>query len=504
MKRFLSVLLLSLFAAVTMAGTEVYTPTLRSPVDDTINQMPNVTVSWNAIVGSTGLQYEVQLDTSINFNSPKLTDTIQLLLTGYTTHALLFSTKYYWRVRAIDLGLTSAWSSVRKFSVFSQVSLVFPDPNNPPKLDTIGPLQVLTWSNKVGKTVITGVKYFDIQCDINQNFNSSQLISGTVAATKFYYWVSNLRFGTKYYWRVRARHDLGASPWSSVYYFTVTNTIVQKAPANKAVDQSLDALLTWYNVKGLLGYEYQLALDSLYTQLVAGSGVDTTFVNSQFTRFGFKYYWRVRGRTVSDTSGWSKNFNFTTIDLVKLMSPSNNSTNIALRPTMKWTKQTGIVKYQLQVDVTQDFSSSVLFTDVKLSDTLTSFALTKTLKYFTVYYWRMRAFSDSQIPDTSGWSAVYSFKTLPTGIDENNGISSSIYPNPASGKVNIKIDADQPMAVQVSVINLLGTTFSNEEFELITGTNRHEINISGLSKGIYIIRLNYGGNVTNHKLIVDR
>ena len=504
MKRILSVLLLSLFAAVAMAGTEVYTPTLRSPVDDTINQMPNVTVSWNAIVGSINLQYEVQLDTNVNFNSPKLSDTVQVLLTGFTTHGLLFNTKYYWRVRAIDLGETSGWSTARKFTVFSQVSLTFPDGNNPPKLDTVAPLQVLAWSNKVGKAVITGVKYFDIQCDINQNFNSSQLISGTVTAAKFYFWVSNLRFGTKYYWRVRARHDLGASPWSAVSFFTVTNTIVQKEPLNKAPDQSLDALLKWYNVKGLLGYEYQLATDSLYTELIAGSGVDTNFVNSQFTKFGIKYYWRVRGRTVSDTSGWSKNFSFTTIDLVKLMSPSNNSTNIGIRPIMKWTKQTGIVKYQLQVDVTQDFSSTVLFTDVKLSDTLTTFTLTKNLKYFTTYYWRMRAFSDSQMPDTSGWSSVYSFKTLPTGIEENSGISSNIYPNPASGKVNIKIDADQPMAVQVSVISLLGTTFSNEELELNAGINHHEINISNLSKGIYIIRLNYGGNVTNHKLIVDR
>lgn len=504
MKRILSVLLLSLFAAVTMAGTEVYTPTLRSPVDDTINQMPNVTVSWNAIVGSTGLQYQVQLDTNINFNSPKLTDTIQLLLTGYTTHQLLFNTKYYWRVRAKDLGQTSGWSVVRRFTVFSQVSLTFPDPNNPPKLDTIAPTQVLAWSNKVGKTVISGVKYFDIQCDINQNFNSSQLISGTVAATKFYYSVSNLRFGTKYYWRVRARHDAGSSPWSTVYNFTVTNTMVPITPANKAIDQSLDTKLSWYNVKGLLGYEYQLATDSLFVTLIAGSGVDTNFVKSQFTKFGIKYYWRTRGRTASDTSGWSKIYSFTTIDLVKITTPSNNSTNIALRPTLKWTKQTGIVKYQLQVDVTQDFSSSVLFTDVKLSDTLSSFLLTKNLKYFTVYYWRMRAFSDSQVPDTSGWSSVYSFKTLPTGIEENSGISSSIYPNPASGKVNVKIDADQPMAVQVSVINLLGTTFSNEEFELTSGINHHEINISNLSKGIYIIRLNYGGSVTNHKLIVDR
>ena len=117
----------------------------------------------------------------------------------------------------------------------------------------------------------------------------------------------------------------------------------------------------------------------------------------------------------------------------------------------------------------------------------------------------MRAFSDSQIPDTSNWSLVWNFTTLPsTGIGENGVLTASIYPNPASGKVNIRLDAEEPATLQVAVIDLLGSTFIREQFELVSGTNVREINLTNLSKGIYIVRLSYNGTVVNHKLIVDR
>jgi len=502
MKRFLSILLLSLFAIATMAGTEVYAPTLKSPADNSAGQMPNLTVSWNAIVGSTGLQYELQIDTSLLFNSSQLTDKTLFLLTGYAASDLLFATKYYWRVRAIDLGQTSAWSLVRSFTVFSQVNLT--SPKNNAANDTLGPYQVLIWSNLISTTTITGINFYDIQVDTTQNFNSTKLVSGSVASTSTFFDISNLKFGIKYYWRVRARHNLGHSNWSAVWNFTVASVIVPTFPANKAVDQMINAKLTWKAIKGLLGYEYQLALDTAFLNVIAGSEVDTNFVNSQYTRFGTVYYWRVRGRHISDTMTWCNRFTFTTIDLVKLSAPSNNATNIAIKPTLKWIKQTGIVKFQLQVDVTPDFSSSPLFTDVNPADTLVQYTLTKTLKYSTTYYWRMRAFTDSQIPDTSNWSAVWNFKTLPTGIDENGVLTSNIYPNPASGKVNIKLEVEEPQTLQVSVIDLLGSTLFTEEFELASGINYRNINIANLNKGLYIVRLNYNGGTVNHKLIVDK
>lgn len=501
MKRFLSALLLSFYAAFSMAGIEVYAPTLKLPADNAADQMPNVTLSWNAVVGSTGLQYQIQVDTSTSFNSPVLQDTTQTLLAGYTTHQLLFGAKYYWRVRAIDLGQTSAWSSNRSFTVFNQVTLSFP--KNNAKEDTLAPTQSLTWSSTVAGKTLSGVKNYDIQADTSQNFNSPQFHSGTVASGKYTYVMANLRFGGKYYWRVRARHDKSTSAWSTVFNFTVAKVIVTTTPQNNAVDQVLDAQLNWKAVKGLLGYEYQLALDTGFTNVIAGSDVDVNYAKCEFTQFGTKYYWRVRGRHISDTMQWCTRTGFTTIDKVKMLSPSNNTTNVSLKPTLKWSKQTGIVKYQLQMDLAGDFVTPWL--DQKFADTIVSYVVTKKMTNSTKYYWRMRAYSDSQMPDTSGWSDVWNFvTTAPTGISENSQSVTGIYPNPASGRLNIKFDLEEPSRVEVSIIDLLGSSFLRDEYELNSGPATKELNISSLSKGIYIVRITYNGNVANHKLIVDR
>ena len=121
MKRLLSIVLFTFFAAISMAGTVVYTPVLKSPPNDSVNMMPNLYISWHAVAGSTGLQYNVQLDTTPNFNSSQLVDTTLLLLTGYKAHELLFGVKYYWRVKAIDQGQTSAWSTVWDFTIFNTI-----------------------------------------------------------------------------------------------------------------------------------------------------------------------------------------------------------------------------------------------------------------------------------------------------------------------------------------------------------------------------------------------
>jgi hypothetical protein len=504
MKRFLSILLLSLFAAVTMAGTEVYTPILKSPLKDTINMMPNTYINWHAVAGSIGLQYNVQLDTSANFNSPQLLDTTLLLLTGYKTHELLFGAKYYWRVRAIDMGQTSAWSTVWDFSVFSTLTLIAPKNNSPVNIanDTIYPYEVLIWSNVVKGHSISGIKYYDIQIDTSLQFNSPLFHSGTVLLGTNYFRLSNLRFATKYYWRVRARHNLSTGSWNTPWNFTVATYVKLSSPAKNATNQLLNAKLSWGNVKGVLGYEYQLATDSLFNNVIAGSEVDTNFTASSFTVFGQQYYWHVRARTLSDTMSWCLKYAFTTIDKVLLLAPTNGATNIAMKPTLKWQVQTGITKYQLQVSAQLSFDTTLV--NVYLRDTISQFTLTKQLSSQSVYYWRMRAFSDSQMPDTSGWSPIWSFTTGTSGISENGIIASSIYPNPASGKVYIKLDMNESTRMQVELIDLLGKSIFRDELELTSGYNLKEINLEGLSRGVYIIRLSNNGSTVNHKLIIEK
>lgn len=502
MKRALLSLLFLVLVGFTFAEDNVYVPAPKFPENNAVNQMPNVIVSWYAITGSLNLQYRFQLDTTTNFNSPLLKDTTQTLLTGYQTNELLFGKKYYWRVKAIDNGQTSAWSVVWNFTVFNTVELSTPAVNAVDQDPNVS----VTWLGTIGtaKKAITGITNFDYQIDYDTNFTSPNLISGTTLSTVLKAATRNLRFGTKYYWRVRAVHSKGKSSYCPYRAFTVIDKFTLQTPANNATKAFLNVTLKWKNVNGLVAYGYEIATDQNFTQLVAESEVDTNFVAAFDLSFGTKYYWRVRGRHQTDTSQWSNAFAFTTINAVDLKYPAKDQQNISVKPLMQWIKQTGIVGYELMIDVDSNFTNP--FIKAKPDAGETSYQVTKALLYNTVYYWKMRAFAVGSIQsDTSNWSPAWSFKTNEaTGIDDHGMSGLSIYPNPSNGKFFVSVTSKESTTLKIEVIDLVGKTIYTNDYEVNGGLNIKEVSLTNVAKGVYLVRSTIDGTVTNKKLIIER
>jgi len=505
MKRIIPFLLFLFPAIGLMSQPDVYTPAPKFPSDSATNMVPNLTISWYAVAGSTGLQYQFQMDTTLNFNSPLKVDTTQILLTGYMAHELLFGQKYFWRVRAIDQGETSYWSTIRNFIVFDEVSLYKPTDN---MLDQF-PLVDLTWKNKVKQgastVTITGIRFYDYRYDSVSTFDSPALKEGSTSPNIVAAAASNLLFGHKYYYQVRARHNLDTSSWCTPWGFTVINKLTLKEPLNNAVDQMLDAQLKWDVIQGVIGYEYQLARDQNFTDLILQQSVlDTCCISSTLLQFGEKVYWRVRARQLNDTSNWADPFSFTVINDVLLESPKNTSQNVALKPVLTWTKQTAITGYELQLDSLNTFAKPILIYYPDAEDI--RYTMTKQLSSLKTYYWRMRAFADgSEMADTSDWSATWSFVTVNTqGIEEPGSSSFSIYPNPANEKLTIKAMVIEAKTIHVSLIDIVGKTILTREIKLSSGSNIKEISLDNINKGVYILRINNDGQTLNQKVIVDR
>ncbi|MDP4281292.1 MAG: T9SS type A sorting domain-containing protein [Bacteroidota bacterium] len=498
MKRSLLTLFVSIMVLGLSAQTEVYTPSLLSPSNGDSLKMPNVTLSWNAISGSTNLKYEIQVDTSANFNSPLKKDTTQTLLTGYSTFELRFNQTYYWRVRAIDLGETSYWSEVWKFKTFNTLELDKPTAGATNQVPNVA----ISWKNTIKSNAITGIKYYDYQVDTTSTFNSTALIEGTTNAPVITSTLSNLRFGQKYYWRVRARHLNGSSSYCAARNFTVLDKVTLTSPTNNATKQNLDVLLKWSKVTGILAYQYQISLDQNFTQIVTGSEQDTVNVNGSLLQFGKDYYWRVRVRHLTDTSLWCDPFKFTTINTVDLISPSNGAQNVDLKPILQWTKITGIVGYQLQLDSLNSFAAPIF--SYKMEASNTTYAVGIKLKTNHVYFWRMRAYSDGGLTaDTTAWSPVFSFTTTkPTGINEENASNFSIYPNPAHDRIQLKLNANGNTLAQFILMDIVGKKVMDEEIQVNPGMNTQDISLSNVKSGIYIVRIILGDNIYNQKIII--
>jgi len=91
---------------------------------------------------------------------------------------------------------------------------------------------------------------------------------------------------------------------------------------------------------------------------------------------------------------------------VTLLSPINKKDKLNKDLKLKWIGATYALNYQVQVDDNQNFSS--LVNNVFVNET--SFQLSN-LEFDKEYYWRVRVINQDK--DTSNWSEVWKFKTLP-------------------------------------------------------------------------------------------
>jgi hypothetical protein len=90
------------------------------------------------------------------------------------------------------------------------------------------------------------------------------------------------------------------------------------------------------------------------------------------------------------------------------------------------------------------------------------------------------------------------------GINQISAISYiKIYPNPASDKVTLQLSADEKEEVTVSIQDMKGRTLLSDSRTLNRGEIRFEYDLSGLSQGIYFIRLQSSDGQIVHRLIVQ-
>jgi hypothetical protein len=185
---------------------------------------------------------------------------------------------------------------VNFFSTVDQIFLVAPTNG----ATNQAPNEILDWS------LLSGITFYDYQWDTTALFNSPLLASSSISGGTSQVTTSNLRFGTTYYWRVRARHSADTSSWSFVRFFTTVDQIFQVSPANAATNVGTNPLLDWSALSGILNYQYQL--DTLFnfstgiTQTIAGG---TSQASTSGLLSGRIYYWRVRAWHATDTTNWS-------------------------------------------------------------------------------------------------------------------------------------------------------------------------------------------------------
>jgi hypothetical protein len=223
------------------------------------------------------------------------------------------------------------------------------------------------------------------------------------------YTVSNLQLTTAYYWRVRAENATWASEWGYGSFTTkMTSTPQLTGPVSAATLVSVTPTLSWSPVVSTATYTLQLSTQPAFDALVYSKDTtSTSIVLPQLQRLT-TYYWRLRARTVGDTTAWSSVSSFSTVpnapNKITLVYPDSGKQDTYRNDWFTWQGDNTATTYLIQI------SQSPLFASIFDSATVKSAAYRNANPVFTsglTYFWRVRG---SNTGGDAPFSSVWSFR----------------------------------------------------------------------------------------------
>ncbi len=272
------------------------TPPLISPVNNSINQMVNLTLQWSFAIGATSYRLEVSTDSS--FLTLTIVDS-NLTTTSKLIGPLAAETKYFWRVNAKNAGGTSPFSE--KWNFTTSIAMpgvpVLVSPANAAQNQPV--LPTFRWNRQPTADA------YRLQVAADTNFKTV-VFNDTSITDTMKQLIQMLQNDTKYFWRVNARNVGGTSLYSEIRSFRtiipLPAQVILVSPTDSATMATNEVTFVWnQGLPAVSRYWLELSTDSLFatpfrdTTVVDTSRTVTNLLNNQ------PYWWRIRANNIA---GW--------------------------------------------------------------------------------------------------------------------------------------------------------------------------------------------------------
>lgn len=88
-------------------------------------------------------------------------------------------------------------------------------------------------------------------------------------------------------------------------------------------------------------------------------------------------------------------------------------------------------------------------------------------------------------------------------IEKESGVDLKVYPNPARSNAQLELNFNEKATTVIQVTDMNGKIVYNSNLGELSGTYRHEFDLTDWSKGVYIIDIQHGDERLKEKLIVE-
>ena len=337
---------------------------------------------------------------------------------------------------------------------------------------------------------------YRIQVSRDSTFSSIVVDSTISTATSDN--LTNLMPRQKYYWRVNALNQTGSSGFTPPLFFITSGSPLLPPnlvePEDNDKNAPVNLTFNWQKDLNATSYELQVAASSDFCEMV----LDTVIVNdSSYTYNGLEfnqtYYWHLRAIPVNNLyapSDYSQSRTFITTNyppsIPEIISPSNNTINVALNPTLTWSQSAFSYNYEVRLSINMDFSHSI----IDSSNITKTLLKVNKLQPNTFYYWDVKAFNAA---GTSDWSQLAKFRTGSNGTSPllSGGPPTEYelmqnYPNPFNNSTILEFGIPVLSNVELYIFNSLGKTLKTFSFNsLNAGIYDFSFNDFRLASGIY-------------------
>ncbi len=318
------------------SSSQTVTTAPVAPVSSAATNVQDVsfTANWSASPGATGYYLDVSTD---NFGSFISGFSAQLVTgTSAAVSGLTSNTNYQYRVRATNGSGISANSGTISVLTLPQAPVA------------IAASATAQTGFTVNWTAITGITSFrlDVSAD---NFATLLSSYNDLAVTGTSQAVTGVTAGTTYSYRLRATNATGPSANSNIIS-VITVPATPTASAGTAVTTT-SFTANWTSSTGTTNYLVDVASDNAFANILTGfNNLDLGGNNSvSITGLsaGTNYYYRVRAKNASGTSGNSNTYNQITVPSAPLNHRTTSVTSSSF--FVQWDAVAGAASYEFDV-----------------------------------------------------------------------------------------------------------------------------------------------------------